>query len=177
MKTLRLIGMALMAVLLSVSFASCSNDDIVSDESADGDETVDLSGLIETNLQVDGKTFWLEDKYNSFVLLDSGESASVFFRGKTEELEGVDIYAEYVPVKEYFNQNKTIGEFTYIKVAERDYSVDWVVHNWVYYDFLNGRVSIREDSGVLTLNFNNALFKNNSTGKCRNLNGYISYRI
>jgi hypothetical protein len=107
---------------------------------------------------------WDEDAYIDFL-----------FQGKTEVLELVELQvSDYGSLgqKEFLNTNKNIAEHLDLKIADISSN-----YNWVRYNYLNGRASIREDNGVVIINFNNVIFRNEETKATKSLNGHISYRI
>lgn len=60
MKTFRLIGMALLAVVMSVNFASCSNDD--EEESNGGKSTQELLQGVWYDAYTDGYPYFIVEK-------------------------------------------------------------------------------------------------------------------
>lgn len=169
--------MALVTVLMGVGFASCSKEAQTTEDELVDEDYVDLSGLVKTDLKVDKKTFWLDDGIGGVFFVGDDEDAyiSLYFDGKTEELECVrftTIEPDILLKEKFLNTNKNIAEHLYIDVSEISSN-----YNWVQYDYCNGRASIRESDGVVIVNFNNVIFKNAETQASKILNGYISYRI
>ena len=170
--------MALFAILMCVNFTSCSKEDEkLEDEVVDEDYKVDLSGLTITDLKIDGKTYWRDEKVGGVYFIDWADEPyiDIAFSGKTEEIEYAELYLTEpgcLSQQEFLNTNKDIAKYFYLQISE--FSSDY---NWVYYEYWNGRASIRENNGVVIVNFNNVLFKNAATGNTKTLNGYISYRI
>lgn len=170
-------GLAMMAALMGVALASCSKDDKADDTAEGEDNKVDMSGLVITDLKIDNKEFYRRDDVGGVILNGSDEDAYVdfLFQGKTEDLEGVEFSTnEYgcLLQKEYLNTNKNIAGHLHLDIADISSG-----YNWVRYDYWNGRASIREDYGVVIVNFNNVIFKNAETKATKTLNGYVSYRI
>ena len=74
--------------------------------------------------------------------------------------------------KEFLNTNKNIAEHLDLEIADISSN-----YNWIRYNYWNGRASIREDNGVVIINFNYVIFRNEDAKATKTLNGYISYRI
>ena len=177
MKTSKMVGLALAAIVLGVSLISCSKDNKAEDGVVNEDSKVDLSGLVITDLKIDKNTFWRREDVGGVIMNGWDEDAYIdfLFQGKTEVLEGVELnVSDYGSLgqKEFLNTNKNIAEHLELKIADISSNYDWIRYN-----YWNGRASIREDNGVVIINFNNVIFRNEETKATKSLNGHISYRI
>lgn len=175
MTILRIYRIVLAAFFMGAILTSCSKDN--KDEVANEDSKVDLSGLVITDLKIDKNTFWRREDVGGVVMNGWDEDAYIdfLFQGKTEVLEGVELaVSDYGSLlqKEFLSTNKNIAEYLYLNVADISSN-----YNWIRYNYWNGRASIREDNGVVIINFNNVIFRNEETKATKTLNGYISYRI
>lgn len=176
MKTIKKIGMALLAILMSVNFTACSEEDgKYSEEIPEGnnDKKTDFTGYTATDLKINKMTFWLNDDYSGVSVSDWGDGQYIHFNfeGKTEETDESDYITitlnESLSVQDFANNNKNIVTYIQFRTSPR----------YPLYDYLSGRASLREANGIITLNFNNATFKNNENGDIQTLNGYITFRI
>lgn len=175
MTILRIYRIVLAAFFMGAILTSCSKDN--KDEVANEDSKVDLSGLVITDLKIDKNTFWRREDVGGVVMNGWDEDAYIdfLFQGKTEVLEGIELaVSDYGSLlqKEFLSTNKNIAEYLYLNVADISSN-----YNWIRYNYWNGRASIREDNGVVIINFNNVIFRNEETKATKTLNGYISYRI
>ena len=173
MKTFRMVGIALMAVLMCVSFASCDKDDDSFENPKDESE-VDFTNHTPTDLKINGETFWYRYDYNCFTEHDWGEGdkyIGFLFSGKTSNMAWAEFgLHESVISRDFLNSNENIAQYVsfYGGVKGEEY---------LRYKYSYGRISIRIDNGVLKLNFNNVVFKNDEIGDTRTINGTISYQL
>ncbi len=77
MKTFRLIGMALLAVVMSVNFASCSNDD--EEESNGGKSTQELLQGVWYDAYTDGYPYFIVEKGYCYFSNRKHSASCVFF--------------------------------------------------------------------------------------------------
>ena len=177
MKTSKMVGLALVAIALGVSLISCSKDNKAEDGVVNEDSKVNVSGLVITDLKIDKNTFWRRDDVGGVIMNGWDEDAYIdfLFQGKTEVLELVELQvSDYGSLgqKEFLNTNKNIAEHLHLEISDISSN-----YNWVRYNYWNGRASIREDNGVVIINFNNVIFRNEETKATKSLNGHISYCI
>ena len=177
MTILRIYRIVVATILMAAVLTSCSKDNKTEDEVVNEDSKVDLSGLVITDLKIDKNTFWRREDVGGVIMNGWDEDAYIhfLFQGKTEVLEWVELgVSDYGSLlqKEFLSTNKNIAEYLYLNVADISSN-----YNWIRYNYWNGRASIREDNGVVIINFNNVTFRNEETKARKTLNGYISYRI
>lgn len=177
MTILRIYRIVVATILMAAVLTSCSKDNKAEDEVVNEDSKVDLSGLVITDLKIDKNTFWRWEDVGGVIMNGWDEDAYIdfLFQGKTEVLEGVELaVSDYGSLmqKEFLNTNKNIAEHLDLEIADISSN-----YNWIRYNYWNGRASIREDNGVVIINFNNVIFRNEDTKATKTLNGYISYRI
>ena len=177
MTILRIYRIVVATILMAAVLTSCSKDNKAEDEVVNEDSKVDLSGLVFTDLKIDKNTFWRWEGVGGVIMNGWDEDAYIdfLFQGKTEVLEGVELaVSDYGSLlqKEFLSTNKNIAEYLFLEIADISSN-----YNWIRYNYWNGRASIREDNGVVIINFNNVIFRNEDTKATKTLNGYISYRI
>lgn len=176
MKTFKLIGVALGAFFMSLSFASCRTDDELSKGKTEGtdDKEVDFTKHTPTDLKINGQVFWYRYDYNCVNESDYGEGESYIgflFSGKTKEMAWAEFgLHEDLLQHEFLNTNKNIAPYIYFKGAVKN-------DQYLQYDYSYGRISIRIDNGIFKLNFNNAVFKNDEIDDERVINGSITYQL
>ncbi|MBQ2298319.1 MAG: hypothetical protein II278_02945 [Bacteroidaceae bacterium] len=173
MKTFRVIGMAMLAVLLCVSFASCDKDDDSFENPKDESE-VDFTNHTPTDLKINGETFWYRYDYNCFTEHDWGggdKYIGFLFSGKTSNMVWARFGLHESEIsRDFLNSNENIAQYVYFMGGVKD-------GDYLRYKYSYGRISIRIDNGVFKLNFNNVVFKNDEIGDTRTINGTISYQL
>lgn len=176
MRTLRMIGMALFAVLMCVNFTSCSSDDDYIEEK---EEEIDFTEYTPTKLKINGKTFWFDDKFCGVDISDWGDDNQYIhflLEGKTENMNLVSIsLAESLPLSDLKNTNKNITSYITLNCIIKE-------DQQFIYDYVKGKISAKVVNGTLKVNFDNAVFEdaawmNSEIEDKLTFHGEISYRF
>lgn len=176
MRIFRFIGLALFAILLCLSACSSGGDDPVEE---DENEKVDFTGYTSTKLKINGKTFWLNDKYCGVDISDWGDDGQYFhflLEGKTEDMDLITIsLTESLPLSDFKNTNKNITTYITLNCIIKD-------NQQFFYDYVKGKISAKVVNGTLKVNFESAIFEGVTwispiVEDKRNFHGEISYRF
>lgn len=149
MKTLRKLGMALMAVLLCVNFAACSGSE---EEELDKE---DLSTYHKTSLKVNGMQYLVRLEHSYYTpdmwanIFSSNWGAEFGINGVRED--GLTVSPEGDEIPTPLKSNSNIGEYTKLWCC---------LWNDVgsFFEYNSGTVTIQDNGNNLTIKFSNAVY-------------------
>ena len=171
-----MIGMVLFAILMCVNFAACSSEDDLIEEN---EEEFDFTGYTSTKLKINGKTFWLDDKFCGVDISDWGDDEQYIhflLEGKTEDMDLVSIsLSESLPLSDFKNTYKNITSYITLNCIIKE-------NQQFIYDHVKGKITAKVVNGTLKVNFDNAVFEdaawmNSEIEDKRTFHGEISYRF